>query len=66
MARGKHLSLEEARKSGDLDRFAAETEYQQADAGRFNRLMRAMTSGKPAARTKSSKPGTSDADASED
>jgi hypothetical protein len=38
MARGKYLSLEEARKSGKLDRFAKE-HPSKADRDRFNRLL---------------------------
>ena len=54
MARGKYLSLEESRKmKGGLKRFAKE-HPSEGDAGVFNRLFRAMTSGKPSA-----KPGTS-------
>ena len=60
MSRGKHLSLEEARKKGLLDQFAKEHEA-EADQERFDRLLKAMASGK-----KQSKAGTSDEDASED
>ncbi len=45
MSRGKHLSLEEARKQGLLERFAKE-HPNETDAERFNRLLEAMTSGK--------------------
>jgi hypothetical protein len=37
MFRGKYLSLEEARKSGKLDRFAKE-HPSEADRNRFNRF----------------------------
>ena len=42
MARGKYLSLEEARKTGKLDRFAKE-HPSKADKARFERLLDAMT-----------------------
>lgn len=45
MSRGKHLSLEEARKKGLLDRFAKE-HPNETDAERFKRLLDAMASGK--------------------
>jgi hypothetical protein len=44
MSRGRFLSLEEARKSGKLDRFAQE-HPSQADRVRFNRLLDAMSKG---------------------
>ena len=44
MSRGKYLSLEEARKSGDLDRFAKEHPM-DADRDRFERLLDAMSQG---------------------
>lgn len=44
MSRGKYLSLEEARKSGKLDRFAKE-HPSEADRDRFNRLLDAMSRG---------------------
>lgn len=45
MARGKHLSLEEARKLGKLDQFAKE-HPEVADRARFEALLEAMASGK--------------------
>jgi|GEM_PF-4565966 len=45
MSRGKHLSLEEARKHGLLDQFAKE-HPNEADADLFDRLIKAMASGK--------------------
>lgn len=45
MSRGKHLSLEEARKKGLLDQFAKE-HPNEVDAERFKRLLDAMASGK--------------------
>lgn len=45
MSRGKHLSLEEARKKGLLDQFAKE-HPNETDAKRFKRLLDAMASGK--------------------
>jgi hypothetical protein len=44
MSRGKYLSLEEARKSGTLDRFAKEHQS-EADRDRFKRLLEAMSQG---------------------
>jgi hypothetical protein len=44
MSRGKYFSLEEARKSGKLDRFAKE-HPSEADRGRFNGLLDAMSRG---------------------
>ena len=44
MSRGKYLSLEEARKSGALDRFAKE-HPSEADRDRFARLLDAMSRG---------------------
>lgn len=41
MSRRKYLSLEEARKSGTLGRFAKEHPM-EADRGRFERLLEAM------------------------
>jgi hypothetical protein len=41
MPRGKYLSLEEARKSGKLDRFAKE-HPSEGDRKRFNRLLEEM------------------------
>lgn len=45
MARGKYLSLEEARKAGKLDQFAKE-HPSKADKARFERLLDAMTGAK--------------------
>lgn len=42
MSRGKYLSLEEARKSGKLDRFAKE-HPSEGDRRRFNRLLDEMS-----------------------
>jgi hypothetical protein len=44
MSRGKYLSLEEARKNGDLDSFAKE-HPSEADRERFKRLLDAMSQG---------------------
>jgi hypothetical protein len=44
MSRGKYLSLEEARKAGELDRFAKE-HPSEADKERFERLLNAMSRG---------------------
>lgn len=52
MSRGKHLSLEEARKKGLLDQFAKENPS-NADATRFERLLEAMAKGeKPKSKEK--------------
>jgi len=45
MSRGKYLSLEEARKAGQLDRFCKD-HPSQAD-GRFMPLLHAMATGTP-------------------
>lgn len=44
MSRGKYFSLEEARKSGKLDRFAKE-HPSETDQERFERLLDAMSRG---------------------
>jgi hypothetical protein len=44
MSRGKHLSLEEARKFDKLDQFAKE-HPSEADRDRFERLLEAMAKG---------------------
>jgi len=46
MARGKHLSLEEARKQGNLKQFAKE-HPSEGDKDRFDRLFEAMAAGEP-------------------
>lgn len=46
MSRGKHLSLEEARKHGRLDQFAKEHPT-TGDKKLFDRLFKAMTKKKP-------------------
>ncbi len=52
MSRGKHLSLEEARKKGLLEQFAKE-HPNEADAERFERLLEAMAKGeKPKSKEK--------------
>lgn len=63
MSRGKHLSLEEARRSGKLYRFAKEHPL-EGDEERFKRVLAAMAKGKTGERTPKSKSGTSDQDAS--
>ncbi len=52
MSRGKHLSLEEARKQGLLDQFAKE-HPNEVDAERFERLLKGMESGKTPQQLKS-------------
>lgn len=44
MSRGKHLSLEEARRTGQLDRFCRE-HATKADRKRFEALLEAMSLG---------------------
>jgi hypothetical protein len=44
MSHGKYLSLEEARKSGDLNRFGKE-HPSEANRERFERLLEAMSRG---------------------
>jgi hypothetical protein len=46
MARGKHLSLEEARRKGLLKQFAKENPL-EGDMDCFNRLLDAMAKGEP-------------------
>ena len=54
MARGKHLTLEEARRLGQLDRFAREHPA-TGDADAFERLAKAMAKGKPPRETEKPK-----------
>ena len=58
MAVGKYLSLEEARKTGQLDRFCKE-HPSKADRKRFEALLDAMTKGSPTA-DQTSAPATSE------
>ncbi len=44
MSRGKHLSLEEARKLGKLDQFAKENEA-EGDENAFDRAIKAIARG---------------------
>ena len=53
MARGKYLSLEEARNMGLLKRFAKE-HPSEGDAELFDRLFKAMASGKPSTKQETS------------
>ena len=53
MARGKYLSLEEAREEGQLDQFAKEHPAKGAKA-RFNKLFKAMAAGKLEAKRETS------------
>lgn len=46
MARGKYLSLEEARRMGQLDQFCKE-HPSEGDMDRFERLFEAMAHGEP-------------------
>lgn len=48
MARGKYLSLEEARRDAQLEQFAKE-HPSEGDAQLFDRLLGAMAEGKPVA-----------------
>jgi len=59
MSRGKHLSLDEARKSGKLDQFADEHPA-EGDQSRFGRLLKAMASGKKPAKSGTSNPAASE------
>ena len=52
MSRGKYLSLEEARQSGQLERFCQE-HPSEADRDRLERLLDAMTRGRSEADTAS-------------
>lgn len=61
MARGKYLSLEEARQMKDGLKQFAEEHPSEGDETAFDRLLEAMAGGKPAAGDR-----TSDAAASED
>lgn len=57
MSIGKHISLEEARKHGQIDRFIKE-HPSKTDRGVFNRLLDAMTTRRPA-KPETSGPGSS-------
>ena len=46
MARGRHLSLEEARNAGKLDQFAKENPL-RGDLPKFDKLLDAMANGEP-------------------
>lgn len=59
MAIGKYLSMEEARKAKQLNRFAKE-HPSVGDAEKFDRLFRAMAGGKPPAEVQTSKPVASE------
>jgi hypothetical protein len=65
VARGKHLSLEEARKDGKLAQFAKE-HPSKGDWERFNKLFEAMAHGEspsPRRQTKASQTSSRDDDA---
>lgn len=58
MARGRYLSLEEARRSGKLDQFAKE-HPSEGDASAFDALLGRIAKGKPdkpESKTKKEKP----------
>lgn len=59
MSHGKYLSLEEARKAKQLERFAKENPS-EGDAEKFDRLFRAMAGGKPTVKDQTSKPVVSE------
>ena len=59
MSSGKHLSLEEARKAGQLGQFARE-HPSEGDQDRFERLLKAMAVGKPEAAAGTSGEGSSE------
>ena len=46
MSRGEHLSLEEARKAGQIDQFCKE-HPSQGDGGRFAKLLATMARKRP-------------------
>jgi hypothetical protein len=52
MARGKYLSLEEARKTGQIDQFCKE--HPSESDGRFGPLLNRMLKGSPAGQRTSS------------
>ena len=56
LARGKYLSLEEARRTKRLKQFAKEHES-EGDEDKFDRLLGAMAAGKPPARNRTSDEG---------
>jgi hypothetical protein len=51
MSRGKYLSLEEARKTGQIDRFCKEHPA-SGDEEKFDALLGAIAKGKPKAKRK--------------
>jgi hypothetical protein len=55
VSRGKHLSLSEARKTGQLERFAKEHPT-TGDREAFEKLLKAMASGKKPSRSAKAKP----------
>lgn len=59
MARGKYLSLEEARRGGQLTQFAKE-HPSEGDAELFDRLLRAMAAGKTQSEAETSGEETSE------
>ena len=59
MARGKYLSLEEARRDKQIKQFAKE-HPSEGDEAAFDRLLDAMASGKPSAANQTSVPETSE------
>ena len=65
MARGKYLSLEEARKYGTIDRFCKE-HPSTGDQDRFDRLFLAMAHGEPPTKRKPKADQTSPRESSED
>lgn len=69
MSRGKHLSLSEARKLGQVDQFAKEHPAPPGDMKKFDKLLGAMANGEPpasAVRKKSAKRRTSKTPRGED
>ena len=61
MARGKYLSLEEARRMGRLDQFCKE-HPSTGDRDKFDRLFEAMAHGEPPTRRKAKAVRTSPRD----
>ena len=61
MARGKYLSLEEARRIGGIDQFCKE-HPSEGDEAKFDRLFEAMARGSPPTRKKAKASQTSPRD----
>ena len=70
MSRGKHLSLDEARRMKRLGQYAKETEYQKGDRAQFEETLAVMSgasaSGKKRAKRRTSNKVASNASVSRD